>query len=222
MTRFADSRVAQKPTKRRHPACDQVHVTDGATAEARYHFVMLRSCCGLILTGCVLMCFLQTAMAQGHPVGTLPVAAGAYAELGLQTNDGLNDSVAGIFTLGAYVEFPRVLLRPGVDFRCLCGDNGVRGRLAGPRISVSTGPLQPYAELLAGPNQQTYTYTSISPNNISTNNQYGVTVEGVAGLDLRRGRFLSWRILEVTYGSFSGTANAKPFSLSTGLIVRIP
>lgn len=168
------------------------------------------------------MCFRQTATAQGHPVNTPPVAAGAYAELGLQTNDGLNDSVAGIFTLGAYVEFPRVLLRPGVDFRCLCGDNGVRGALAGPRISVSVGPLQPYAELLVGPNRQTYSYTSISPNNIAPNNQYGVTIEGVAGLDLRRGRFLSWRILDITYGSFSGTPNANPFSVSTGLIVRIP
>ena len=154
------------------------------------------------------MCFLQTAMAQGHPVGTLPVAAGAYAELGLQTKWGLNDSVAGILTLGAYVEFPRVLLRPGVDFRCLCGDNGVRGRLAGPRISVSTGPLQPYAELLVGPRTNRPNPIHLSAQTTSQRtNQYGVTVEDrVAGLDLRRGRFLSWRILEVTYGSFSGTA----------------
>lgn len=157
--------------------------------------------------------------AQKHSdSGQRPISIGVFGALGLQDVNAPGDSTFtnGIFTLGIYGELPRLQLRPGLDLRCLCGDNGVQGMLAGPRISASLGPFQPYAEALFGPNHATY---SSSPT-AAVLDEHGVTSEGVLGLDYGSGRFFRWRVVEVSFGSFSGIPDSKPYSISTGVVFR--
>jgi hypothetical protein len=166
---------------------------------------------------------LSVSIVVPHPVraqSLLPISVGAYGELGDGTVGATADSSFnnGIFTLGVYAELPRVLLRPGLDLRCVCGDNAVQGMLTGPRVSADLGPFRPYAEAFFGPNHASY---SASPT-VSPVDQNGITSEGVVGLDWGRGGFFHWRVVEVSFGSFSGIAGSKPVSVSTGVVFRIP
>ena len=98
--------------------------------------------------------------------------------------------------------------------------------LTGPRISASLGPFQPYAEALFGPNHATYDPTHatyVLPSATSpVVDEHGVTSEGVFGLDYGGGRFFRWRVVEVSFGSFSGIPDSKPYSISTGVVFRFP
>jgi hypothetical protein len=158
----------------------------------------------------------QKHSASGQP----PISVGVFDALGLQDVNAPGDSTFtnAIFALGIYGELPRLPLRPGLDLRCLCGDNGVQGMLTGPRISASLGPFQPYAEALFGPSHATY---SSSPT-AAGQDEHGVTSEGVLGLDYGGGRFFRWRVIEVSFGSFSGIPDSKPYSISTGVVFRFP
>jgi hypothetical protein len=160
--------------------------------------------------------------AQKHSdSGQPPISVGVFGDvLGLQDVNAPGDSLFNnaILTLGLYAELPRLPLRPGLDLRCLCGDNGVQGMLTGPRISASLGPFRPYAEALFGPNHATY---SSSPT-AAGQDEHGVTSEGVLGLDYGSGRFFRWRVVEVSFGSFSGIPDSKPYSISTGVVFRFP
>jgi hypothetical protein len=78
--------------------------------------------------------------AQKHSdSGQRLISVGVYGALGVQDVNAPGDSDfnSAILTLGVYGELPRLLLRPGLDLRCMCGDNGVQGMLTGPRISAS-------------------------------------------------------------------------------------
>jgi hypothetical protein len=149
-----------------------------------------------------------------------PFAVGVYDALGLQFEQIPSDqSGKGVFTLGLYGELPRVLLRPGLDLRCLCGDNGVQGMLTGPRISARVAEFRPYAEALFGPNHA----ISLDPSNPSAiEDRHGITSVGVLGVDFARKGFFNWRIIEVSFGSFSGIPDSRPITVSTGIVFRIP
>jgi hypothetical protein len=90
--------------------------------------------------------------------------------------------------------------------------------LTGPRISASLGSFRPYAEALFGPNHATY---SSSPTAAALDER-GVNSEGVLGLDYGSGGFFHWRVVEVSFGSFSGIPDSKPYSVSTGMVFRFP
>ena len=164
----------------------------------------------------------QKHSASGQP----PISVGVFGALGLQDVNAPGESTFtnGILTLGIYGELPRLPLRPGLDLRCLCGDNGVQGMLTGPRISASLGPFQPYAEALFGPNHADYDPTHatyVLPGAASpVVDEHGVNSEGVFGLDLGSGRFFRWRVVDVTFGSFSGIPDSKPYSVSSGVVFR--
>jgi hypothetical protein len=149
-----------------------------------------------------------------------PISVGVFGAVGVQDVNAPGDSPfnSAILTLGVYGELPRLPLRPGLDLRCICGDNGVQGMLTGPRISASLGSFRPYAEALFGPNHATY---SSSPTAAALDER-GVNSEGVLGLDYGSGGFFHWRVVEVSFGSFSGIPDSKPYSVSTGMVFRFP
>jgi len=152
-----------------------------------------------------------------------PVSVGVFDALGLQDVNAPGDSTFtnGIWTLGIYGELPRLPLRPGLGLRCLCGANGAQGMLTGPRISASLGPFQPYAEALFGPNHASYSSSPYSSSpTAAVQDRHGVTSEGVVGLDFGSGRFFRWRVVDVSFGSFSGIPDSKPYSVSTGVVFR--
>ncbi len=155
-----------------------------------------------------------------HAQSSLSISVGVYGEIGDGTVGATADSSFnnGILTLGVYAELPRLILRPGLDLRCACGDNGVQGILTGPRVSADLGPFRPYAEALFGPNHASY---SASPT-VSPVDHSGITSEGVVGFDWGRDGFFHRRVVEVSFGSFSGIADSKPVSVSTGVVFRIP
>jgi len=179
------------------------------------------------MKSCLLVSFVIASLlplsvhAQKHSDSGQPlISVGVFGAVGVQDVNAHGDSQFNnaILTLGVYGELPRLPLRPGVDLRCICGDNGVQGMLTGPRISASLGPFRPYAEALFGPNHATYSPSATA----AALDEHGVSSEGVLGLDYSSGGFFHWRVVEVSFGSFSAIPDSKPYGVSTGIVLRFP
>lgn len=158
-----------------------------------------------------------TLTAQSPQPTPHPIALRAALVFG-QQNEGYTggDTNAAILTLGLAAESSRRPLHPGLDLRCICAAYGVRGALLGPTIAASSGPARVYAEALFGPNHVTQNQTyPLPPLDL-----YGFSATGVLGLDLQTNKHVYWRILEGSFGAFTGVPGAHPRSLSTGIVLR--
>jgi hypothetical protein len=99
------------------------------------------------------------------------------------------------------------------------------GVLVGPRISIGgAGPWHAYAGGLFGPTHSTYNpgtviYPSGTP--APNNTRYGVTSEGIFGVEYDLARNCRWRILELSPANFSGIAGSHPFTVQTGIVVHL-
>jgi hypothetical protein len=147
--------------------------------------------------------------------------AGAMAEFGLlyrSTSLDAQSPIAGAVGLyGEWLMPPHLShINLGLELRV---DAGI---LAGPRISTGAdGPLHAYIGALFGPTHSTYNSgTVIYPPGTTPadDNRYGVTSEGVVGVEADLSAHFRWRIVELTQASFSGIPGSHPFSVQTGLV----
>jgi hypothetical protein len=109
-------------------------------------------------------------------------------------------------------------INPGVELRA---DAGV---LVGPRISIGGGPWHAYAGGLFGPTHSTYnpgTVTYTYGTSVPDNTRYGVTSEGIFGVEYDLARNCRWRIIELSPASFSGIPGSHPFTVQTGLVLHL-
>lgn len=146
---------------------------------------------------------------------------GAFAEFGLLYPSTSMDAESPIASAaGIYVEWCRPphlsAVNLGLELRADAGT------LVGPRISTSAdGPFHAYIGGLFGPTHSTYNPgTVIYPVGTTPpdENRYGVTSEGVLGVEADMSAHFRWRILELTQASFSGIPGSHPFSVQTGLV----
>ena len=130
-------------------------------------------------------------------------------------------------TFGVYYDpWHLPFLAAGLDARgefLGSGTNKLDSGLFGPRLVFQPHvlPFQPYAEGLVGmghavyPNQTGQGTTTVT----ATEFEY----QFLGGLDLTVFPRVDWRVVEFSYGGLSGLGNSyNPFTLSTGLVVRLP
>src|ERR1700709_1582665 len=124
-------------------------------------------------------------------------AGGAFLSVGSETSHtpGVGDSVF-IPLAGAYFEWLRPRVHPGVDVRGEAGTLGVRGTLVGPRASMTFARFHPYAEVLFGPN-----HADLETASGTDTDRHGITTQGTIGVELDTSRFVRWRAIEFTQSS---------------------
>lgn len=81
--------------------------------------------------------------------------------------------------------------------------------------------FHPYAETLFGPDYFTVSQVSQSRSPIPLDKE-GITSEVVIGVEADLRRYLRWRVLEFTKGTFSGVSGSQPQSLITGIVIHVP
>jgi hypothetical protein len=149
---------------------------------------------------------------------------GAMAEFGgLYRSTSLDGQSPIAGAAGIYFEWLRPphlsLVNLGLELRA---DNGT---LVGPRISTAAdGPFHAYIGGLFGPTHSTYNPgTVIYPPGTTPpdNNRYGVTSEGVFGVEADLSAHFRWRIFELTQAKFGGIPGSHPFSVQTGLVWHV-
>lgn len=150
------------------------------------------------------------------------LSGGIFLAIGAENHDTVTQpSAVNIPLVGAYVEWARYAIQPGLDVRGEAGTLGVRGTLVGPRLAYRFRIFHPYAEALFGPN-----HLEVSPPGKSTSAQpldrRGITSEVAIGLEADLHPHIRWRVVEFTKGSFSGVSGSRPQSLTTGLVIRLP
>jgi len=89
--------------------------------------------------------------------------------------------------------------------------------LAGPRLTFKPHvlPVMPYVEALVGAGDLKY------EQGIAQTNATKLEYQFLGGLDWTIFPRVDWRLVEFSYGGFSGSA-LNPRTLSTGIVVRLP
>jgi hypothetical protein len=160
------------------------------------------------------------AQAQTEAPRPAPLSIGAFYSLGFEKHDASNQPGSVLIPLaGIYGEWTRYRVHPGLDLRGEAGEEGIRGTLVGPRVSTSWKILHPYVEGLFGPN---HFLLSDSTSTLQEEDREGVTKEVAFGLDADVKRYARWRVVEFTYGSFSGVHGSTPHTVSTGIVLHFP
>lgn len=112
-------------------------------------------------------------------------------------------------------------VRAGVDVRASLlgsGTTKIDSVLAGPRVQLHPHvvPLMPYAEVLLGGAHVNLGQGSAST--VKTGLEYGFA----GGIDMTIFPRLDWRIAEYSWGSVQNAGDAKPSTVTTGLVLRLP
>jgi hypothetical protein len=150
--------------------------------------------------------------------------AGAVLQVGLRYSSTPRDKVpqapGAIGVYGEWLNPPHLwFVNLGLELRA---DQGV---LVGPRISTgAAGPWHAYAGGLFGPTHSFYspgiaTYAYGTP--VTDNTRYGVTSEGIFGIEHDLAHNCRWRIVELTGASFSGIPNSHPFTIQSGIVLHL-
>lgn len=156
--------------------------------------------------------------ALGQPPPAPPLSIGAFLTLGLENHDIPNQpSPVSIPVVGIYGEWTRHRIHPGLDLRAEGGTEGIQGTLVGPRVSTSIYGFHPYLEGLFGPNH-------LATSNLTqpATDHEGVTKEVAFGLDVGLHGNFRWRLVEFTFGSFSGVHGSTPHAITSGVVMHFP
>ncbi len=97
------------------------------------------------------------------------------------------------------------------------GSTKIISGLVGPRLTFKPHvlPVMPYVEAVVGAGDVQY------KNGFTAVNATKLEYQFLGGLDYTFFPHLDWRVVEFSYGGFSGP-NLNPKTLSTGLVVRLP
>jgi len=126
-------------------------------------------------------------------------------------------------TFGLYHDaFHLPFIRIGLDARAtLLGSDStsVYAGYIGPHIQLHPHviPFMPYVEGLVGAG-----HVDVGQG-VAADDKTAFAYEGVVGLDWTLLPHFDWRVLEYSFGSFSGlNAPVSPRTLSTGVVLRLP
>jgi hypothetical protein len=126
-------------------------------------------------------------------------------------------------TFGAYFDHGHLIfLSTGLDIRgsdLSSGSSSLVSGLVGPRLVLRPHilPLMPYVEALAGAGHASYGPATARIDGTKFEYQF------LGGVDLTILPRIDWRVVEFSYGGFSGlNTSFNPKTISTGIVVRIP
>lgn len=175
-----------------------------------------------------MMKFLVMVVALGS-AGLAGAQAGVYGQLTAAKLSAANTAWMYGPTVGLYYDYGLGPVAAGLDVRgSFLGrgntngagsDESLKTGLVGVRVAVTPHvlPFKPYAEALGGFGSLTVGQGSARTS--STHFAY----ELLGGLDLTFLPRLDWRVVEFSYGRFSGLGDSfAPKTLSTGLVFRLP
>jgi hypothetical protein len=151
--------------------------------------------------------------------------AGANLQLGFRyaSTTQAHDETAITGTAGLYGEWLSPPHMPFINLGLEIRDE--RGPIVGPRISsAGSGTWHLYGAGLFGPTHSIYNPgTVVYPygTKLPDNTRYGVTSEGVVGIDLDLSRHLRWRILELSGASFTGIQGSHWFNIESGVSLHL-
>ncbi len=124
-------------------------------------------------------------------------------------------------TFGAFYNHWRVpFFALGVDGRGTVvgsGLNKIVSGLAGPRLTFKPHilPVMPYVEALAGAGNVQ------DGEGVARTDETKFEYQFLGGADLTVFPLVDWRVVEFSYGGFSGPT-LKPKTISTGIVIRLP
>jgi hypothetical protein len=97
------------------------------------------------------------------------------------------------------------------------GSTKIVSGLVGPRLTFKPHvlPIMPYVEAVVGAGNVQFSTSFTSTNATKLEYQF------LGGLDYTFFPHLDWRVVEFSYGGFSGP-NLNPQTVSTGLVLRLP
>jgi hypothetical protein len=131
-----------------------------------------------------------------------------------------------IVAAGAYAQWNRYGLCPGLDLRIQGNQSQLHGYLVGPRAAYqprgSLRPFRLYAEGLFGKNEVSDSPATGNLFTAPSTEHVGVTRSIVIGLDLHTGTVFDWRVIEFSKGDFTGLPGSYPQSITTGIVLHLP